>query len=133
EGAEKFSKEVKADMEKSRKALDKVVEGLDNKAKAAEADEKATKKWGNSLKEAANEVNIAGVNVGGLVDKLKAKSAALKSVTSGVTGTSKALRAFKVALASTGIGLLVVALGSLVAYFQRSQKGIDAFNRGMSR
>jgi hypothetical protein len=38
---------------------------------------------------------------------------------------TKALKVFKFALASTGIGLLVVALGSLIAFFSRSQKGID--------
>lgn len=38
---------------------------------------------------------------------------------------SKSLKIFKFALASTGIGLLVVALGALIAFFTRSQKGID--------
>lgn len=38
---------------------------------------------------------------------------------------TKALRVFKFALASTGIGLLVIALGSLISFFSRSQKGID--------
>jgi len=38
---------------------------------------------------------------------------------------SKGLKIFKIALASTGIGLLVVALGGLIAFFSRSQKGVD--------
>ena len=44
------------------------------------------------------------------------------------TATSKSVKAFnllKVAIASTGIGLLVVALGSLIAYFQRTEEGGD--------
>tara|TARA_R110000803_G_scaffold136142_3_gene203122 strand:+ start:3887 stop:5878 length:1992 start_codon:yes stop_codon:yes gene_type:complete len=43
----------------------------------------------------------------------------------GITTSSGALKIFKIALASTGIGLLIVALGSLVAYFTRTQQGID--------
>lgn len=42
---------------------------------------------------------------------------------------SKALRIFKIALASTGIGLIVVALGSLIAFFTRSQRGVDILKK----
>jgi hypothetical protein len=38
---------------------------------------------------------------------------------------SKAMATLKVALAATGIGLLIVALGSLVVYFKKSQDGAD--------
>ena len=39
---------------------------------------------------------------------------------------SKALNIFKVALASTGIGLIVIALGSLVAFLTQTQTGANA-------
>lgn len=42
---------------------------------------------------------------------------------------SGALKLFKIALISTGIGAIVVLLGSLVAYFSSTEKGIDAVNR----
>ena len=45
---------------------------------------------------------------------------------------TKALRIFKVALASTGIGILLLALGSLVAFFQRSQDGADSLAKGIA-
>ena len=45
---------------------------------------------------------------------------------------TKALKLFKVALASTGIGLLLIALGGLVAFFQRSQDGADSLSKGMA-
>lgn len=41
---------------------------------------------------------------------------------------SGALKLFRVALISTGIGAIVVLLGSLIAYFSGTQKGIDAVN-----
>jgi hypothetical protein len=41
---------------------------------------------------------------------------------------SGAMNIFKVALASTGIGLLVLALASLIGYFTQTQTGIDKLN-----
>lgn len=39
------------------------------------------------------------------------------------------LKAFRISLAATGIGLIVVALGSLVAAFVSTQRGTDAVNK----
>jgi hypothetical protein len=55
---------------------------------------------------------------GGAVTGLKNFSSGLKS---GVAG----LKSFKVALAATGIGLLLVAIGSLVSYFQNTKRGAE--------
>ena len=52
-------------------------------------------------------------------------SSALSKSVEGASLFSKAMGVVKVALASTGIGALVVALGSLVAYFTKSQKGAN--------
>lgn len=45
---------------------------------------------------------------------------------------AKAVNVFKLALISTGIGALVVALGGLIAYFTKTQSGIDKVSRAMS-
>ena len=45
---------------------------------------------------------------------------------------TKGLKAFKIALASTGIGLLVIAVGAIIALFTRFQGGIDALSNGMA-
>lgn len=42
--------------------------------------------------------------------------------------TNLSLKAFSIALASTGIGLFVLALGSLVTYLTQTQNGIDKLN-----
>jgi len=48
---------------------------------------------------------------------------------SGATAkTNLSLKAFSIALASTGIGLVVLALGSLVTYLTQTQNGIDKLN-----
>lgn len=51
---------------------------------------------------------------------------AIKGVSEQATFSAKAMEVLKAALTSTGIGALVVALGSLVAYFTKSQQGADA-------
>jgi hypothetical protein len=44
--------------------------------------------------------------------------------------TTNSLKLLRLALISTGVGALVVALGSLVAFLSRTQKGIDIVNEG---
>ena len=50
---------------------------------------------------------------------------AMLASTAATTKSSKALRIFKIALASTGIGLILLALGSLVSFLTSTQEGID--------
>ena len=60
---------------------------------------------------------------------------AAKNMTEATTATGKLSGAFKllkVAIASTGIGLLVVALGSLYTWLNRSQEGMEFLNRAMA-
>ena len=73
-----------------------------------------------------------GVNMSALRDSVGSfKSAILgltKASTTSAAGAgvlSKALRVLKVAMISTGIGALIVALGSLVAYFTKTERGAD--------
>jgi len=52
----------------------------------------------------------------------------------GVKGIKNAITGFKslkVAIAATGIGLLVVALGSLVSFFTKTQRGADKLSQAM--
>lgn len=45
---------------------------------------------------------------------------------------TKALKIFKVALASSGIGLLLLAVGGLIAFFTRAQDGADKLSIGLA-
>lgn len=62
----------------------------------------------------------------------KSYSAATKSASLATGGMTKALKILKVALISSGIGAIVVALGAVVTYFQRSQAGADKFSQVMA-
>jgi hypothetical protein len=75
----------------------------------------------------------------GVTDQLDQMTGGLSSLVGGaatslkgVLGLSKGMNVFKVAMASTGIGLLVVALGSLVAYFTKTQRGSDLVSQAMA-
>lgn len=62
-------------------------------------------------------------------DGLRAQVGSLRASVTGLTGGAKALKIFKLALISTGIGAFVVILGSLVAFLSKTQKGIDFVNK----
>ena len=64
-----------------------------------------------------------------LRDGLIKQKAAMEASSVATGTTSKALRIFKLALISTGIGAIVVVLGSLIAYLKTTQAGIDAVTR----
>lgn len=69
--------------------------------------------------EGVTEVADAAANIGSTAPKLE---------TVGTVG-ARAFNILKIAIASTGIGLLLVALGSLVAYFQKSEAASELLGR----
>jgi hypothetical protein len=60
------------------------------------------------------------------VKQQEASAAATKASSQATTGLARGLRILKIALISTGIGAIVVALGSLAAAFFSTQRGADA-------
>ena len=80
----------------------------------------------NALK---NEIN----GISAAYQKAKAEVAAysgMQKAAAVATGaTNIVMKAFKVALISTGIGALLVLIGSLVAWFSKTQTGIDLVNK----
>ena len=69
-----------------------------------------------------------GIPVSSLNKGLNLLSPAMKTATGATGGLSTAMKILRVALISTGIGAVVVALGSLIAYLSTTQKGVDALN-----
>lgn len=59
--------------------------------------------------------------------------ATAQAVTNLVVGKSTgAMKLFRIALASTGIGFLILALGSLYSYLTQTQEGINLVNRALT-
>ena len=103
------------------KGADKAEKDLESLAKATNKADDAGEKYEGTLKDLAKETEVFGVSINAL-------SGGLKNSIAVVRNSVKGLKAFKVALASTGIGLLVVALGSLVAWLQNTQQGLNFVN-----
>jgi hypothetical protein len=99
---------------------------------------------------ALGQVRIFGVSLGGVAQKgfdaqkaLIAKRAAVQADTTAtnagtvaqtlsgkaIAATNGLLKLFKIALISTGIGAIVVLIGSLIAAFATTQAGADAMNK----
>lgn len=82
---------------------------------------------------AAFGVNMSKVREGlnSVKASLTGTTAGFKAASAGSTGFSRALGILKTALISTGIGALVVALGSLITYFTKTQRGADFVSKVM--
>ena len=57
---------------------------------------------------------------------------AFKGIVSGVKNGVLAMKSLKVAIAATGVGLLVIAVASLVSYFKNTQQGADLLNKAFA-
>jgi hypothetical protein len=77
------------------------------------------------------QINRMVTSLGGLKDYFSGVKGEMVAVSAGTSGLTKVLKLLKVALVSTGIGALVVALGSLVAWFTKTQKGVETANKIM--
>lgn len=104
------------DLKQGAKEAKQAVQDFDNATTAVLDD--VTALFGSSMKEISTSLSTVK---GGLLSF----SAALKASTQGTSLFSKALGVLKVALAATGIGAIIAVLGSLVAYFTKSQRGAN--------
>lgn len=112
----------------------------DLKKGAAEA-KQAVKDFDDTTTSALNEIaGLFGTSMGDISKTLSSVKGGFLKLSNGLGATTKsagvmsnALKVLKVALASTGIGLIVVALGSLVAYFTKSQRGADMLSKVMGQ
>ena len=60
---------------------------------------------------------------------LSGAGTAMKGYAVATNGSVNSLKLFRIALISTGVGAIVVALGSLIGAFLSTQRGIDAVNK----
>ena len=91
-----------------------------------------SKGWGSAMKGLADEVNVLGVNLGGTIDKLRAKATALKGVTGGLNGATTGAKVLGAAMKAIPIFLLISAFTSLVAFFKKTEAGAEKLERVMA-
>ena len=85
------------------------------------------------LKDVYSGIVGAGVEFGSLTESQKKSVDSLTTSIGGGRGAilalAKGFNILKIAIAATGIGLLIVALGSLIAFFTRTQEGVNSLQR----
>jgi hypothetical protein len=132
-------KELNDKIEKTKNLIKQENLALKESKRAKTQLNKENIKLNNKLKEQAkahNEVSkgltksIGGTAIldqatGGLFSKFSGLAQGLRAATGG-------MKLFKVALIGTGVGALVVALGSLVAYFKSSEEGQNKLTKAMN-
>ncbi len=88
--------------------------------------------YSNSLKGAIKNTGLLDA----ILSKIGVSQGQLNTVQQGFSGavgkSTGALKLFRVALASTGIGLLVVALGSIAVALTSSEEGMNKFNKALA-
>ena len=128
-----------ADTKQFDQQMDKLKKGIqdadDTQVKFGQDGEQAQKKVAEATKDTAKKTEELG-RIGdkvfsmldtltfGLASKMRGLIGSIGAVTTGMKG----LRA---AIISTGIGALVVAVGTLITYFTQTQRGADAVSRVM--
>jgi len=100
-------------------------EGLKDTTKATEDAEEANEEYTSSLADTIKDTRVFGISIGGI------KSAMTGAIRT-IRGAVIALKSFKVALAATGIGIIVIALGSLVALLTQTQGGLDLVSKAFN-
>ena len=92
--------------------------------------------FGTSMNSVINNFNTMKVQIIALANPFvnfvqtgKLAAPAMNAAAVATSKTSLAMKILRGAVISTGIGALVVALGSLIAYFTSTQEGIDKVNK----
>ena len=92
--------------------------------------------FGTSMNSVINNFNTMKVQIIALANPFvnfvqtgRLAAPAMNAVAVATSKTSLAMKILRGAVISTGIGALVVALGSLIAYFTSTQEGIDKVNK----
>ena len=88
------------------------IDGIEKEVKSVEELQKEMSKLGKETKKVAEENSILA----------KGKQA-FTDMKAGIKGATAGFKGLKGAIAATGIGLLLIAITSLVSYFKNSEEG----------
>lgn len=87
----------------------------------------------DSVKGGVEETNQATALLTQKLDRMTGGAVSgFRKLHGGFKSAVKGANAFKIALAATGIGLIVVAVGTLISYFQSTKKGADQLKVAMA-
>ncbi len=111
---------------KEYEAQSKAVERLQSKVNLAD---EATGRFQGNVGNYKNAITSAfaqmGISVTGVTEAIETAKITIVGMETATNKSAFAMKLLKLAIASTGIGLLIIALGELVAYFQSSGDRAD--------
>lgn len=122
----KSDKDYEQQVKKINTELDKLGEEHKSLMSVREQDKINVGNYKDALKGAVGDIRIFGVSIGELKNKFSTASG-------GVQSMGKSLGMLKTAIISTGIGALIVLLGSLYTWFTKTEEGSEALERGQAR
>ena len=118
---------------KMKKETEEVAKEIDNLSKKERELKKANDELKASFKSAADETKIFGISVGGTITQMRNQIRELKNLRDNLKTAATGFKNLKVVIGTGfGIGIAIAALSSLISYFTRTQKGIDAVNRTLA-
>lgn len=124
------TREVLVKIDIDRKGADTGLGAIKTKSDQATKGLKDTKKSADdtskSLTSMAKDTKVFGISV----NSLSAGFTAFRGV---IVKAIVSLKVFKIALAATGIGLLVIALGAVITFLTRMQTGVDIVSKAMAQ
>jgi len=129
---QKLQKLVDRTFDGADKDVSEYADSLQEAANEAVDASKKQKELNTTMKSSIKDFRIFGVSLNSISGQYSKWSAALGTSLKSLKSTTGALKLFKVALVSTGIGAIVVALGSLVALLTKTQGGMDAVGKVMA-
>lgn len=101
-------------------------------AQAVNAAQKANQSWFQSIKQTIAGQQIGGKTLSEWGDTAREFAGRIQEGAKAIGGATAAQRIFNGVLKASGIGLLIGAIGTLIAYFTRFQGGIDKVSQGMA-
>lgn len=110
--------------EKQSKAIEKLESDIKETEQAGEDFTKGTEKAKGLVVGAFQSM---GLNITAVQETINGAKLAIIGMEAATTNGAVAMKVLKIAIASTGIGLLIIAIGELVAYFQSSGDRADKF------
>lgn len=133
ESSEGMTDEMKSGLKEVGSSLDKFSKETKDAAKEVDKLNKEQKESIATLKEQAKEFKLFGVSINDISGSLAKWRSSQIAVSAALGGTTKALKIFRLALISTGVGAIVVALGSMIGFLTQTQKGMDRLNVAISK
>ena len=122
----KLRSQVNVKTKEGQKAIQQINTKLNQNNEMIKKNVSALEKQRMNIGNYASALDRLVPGLGSMITNIQGTTAAVKGSTSG-------LKAWKIALASTGVGLILIALGSLVSYFNSSEEGANSLNKVLTQ